>query len=432
MSLKKKLDSKDAVIGIVGLGYVGLPLVLRYCEVGYKVIGFDIDPSKIVSLSKSESYIEHISHQSVSDAVARGFEATSDFTRAAEADALILCVPTPLDNHREPDLSFVTGTMDALLPYVREEQVVSLESTTYPGTTEEELLPRIESTGLKVGKNIYLVYSPEREDPGNADFVTRTIPKVCGGVTEACRVIGHELYRQVIDKVVMVSSTKAAEMTKLLENIHRAVNIGLVNEMKIVADKMGIDIYEVIDAAATKPFGFVPYYPGPGLGGHCIPIDPFYLTWKAREYGVHTRFIELAGEVNSSMPQWVVSKVADGLNQHGKAVNGSRILILGIAYKKNVDDMRESPAALILELLRDKGAEISYSDPHVPKFPAMRKYAFDLSSVDLTPELLKEYDCTVLTTDHDLFDYDMIRNHAPLIVDARGKYRESLPTIIRA
>ncbi|MEJ1354042.1 MAG: nucleotide sugar dehydrogenase [Candidatus Sedimenticola sp. (ex Thyasira tokunagai)] len=432
MQLKEKLESKAAVIGIVGLGYVGLPLVLRYCEVGYKVIGFDIDPAKIETLSSGESYIEHISHESVSVAVRKGFEATCDFSRATEADALILCVPTPLDRHREPDLSYVTGTMDSLLPYLREEQVISLESTTYPGTTEEELMPRVESTGLKVGENVYLVYSPEREDPGNPDFVTRTIPKVCGGVTGPCREIGNELYRQVIDSVVMVSSTKAAEMTKLLENIHRAVNIGLVNEMKIVADRMGIDIYEVIDAAATKPFGFVPYYPGPGLGGHCIPIDPFYLTWKAREYGVHTRFIELAGEVNSSMPEWVVSKVADGLNQHGKAINGSRILILGIAYKKNVDDMRESPAALILELLRDKGAEIGYSDPHVPKFPAMRNYSFELSSVELTPELLKGYDCVVLTTDHDLFDYDVIRDNSSLIVDARGKYRESSPGIIRA
>ncbi len=432
MTLREKLELKTAVIGIIGLGYVGLPLVLRYCEVGYKVIGFDIDVSKVDALSRGASYIKHITHESVSVAVGRGFEATCDFMRTTEADALILCVPTPLDRHREPDLSFITGTMDALLPYLREGQVVSLESTTYPGTTEEELMPRIESTGLKVGEDIYLVYSPEREDPGNLDFVTRTIPKVCGGVTERCREIGHELYRQVIDKVVMVSSTKAAEMTKLLENIHRAVNIGLVNEIKIVADKMGIDIYEVIDAAATKPFGFVPYYPGPGLGGHCIPIDPFYLTWKAREYGLHTRFIELAGEINSSMPEWVVSKVMDGMNCYGKAINGSRILVLGIAYKKNVGDMRESPAALILELLRDKGAEISYSDPHVPEFPSMRKYTFNLSSVDLTPVLLKEYDCVVLTTDHDLFDYEMIRDNSSLIVDTRGKYREPVPHIIRA
>ncbi|MGL6071296.1 nucleotide sugar dehydrogenase, partial [Craterilacuibacter sp.] len=288
-----RIADKSAVIGIVGLGYVGLPLMLRFAEVGYKVIGYDIDKSKVDALMNGQSYIEHIAATSIQGALLDGFEATADFSRAPEADALILCVPTPLNKYREPDLSFVINTIDSLLPYLRKGQLVSLESTTYPGTTDEELLPRIESCGLAVGEDAFLVYSPEREDPGNPDFTTRTIPKVCGGVTPACQEIGVALYSAVIDQVVAVSSTRAAEMTKLLENIHRAVNIGLVNEMKIVADKMGIDIHEVIRAAATKPFGFVPYYPGPGLGGHCIPIDPFYLTWKAREYGVNTRFIEL-------------------------------------------------------------------------------------------------------------------------------------------
>ncbi len=351
-----RIADKSAVIGIVGLGYVGLPLMLRFAEVGYKVIGYDIDQGKVDALMNGQSYIEHIPATSIQGALLDGFEATSDFVRASEADALILCVPTPLNKYREPDLSFVINTIDSLVPYLRAGQLVSLESTTYPGTTDEELLPRIESRGFTVGEDAFLVFSPEREDPGNPDFSTRTIPKVCGGVTPACQEIGVALYGAVIDTVVPVSSTRAAEMTKLLENIHRAVNIGLVNEMKIVADKMGIDIHEVIRAAATKPFGFVPYYPGPGLGGHCIPIDPFYLTWKAREYGVNTRFIELAGEVNSGMPDWVVAKVASALNSRKKAINGSRVLVLGIAYKKNVDDMRESPSVFLMEKLRDLGA----------------------------------------------------------------------------
>jgi UDP-N-acetyl-D-glucosamine dehydrogenase len=431
-TLIQKLNDKQAVIGIVGLGYVGLPLTIRYCEVGYKVIGFDIDPTKISVLEQGKSYIEHIPSDSIKRAVAQGFEATTDFTRVSEVDALILCVPTPLNQYREPDLSFVTNTTDALLPYLRPGQVVSLESTTYPGTTDEELLPRIESTGLKVGENAFLVYSPEREDPGNANFSTRTIPKVCGGFTPACLEVGLALYGQVIDKVVPVSSTRAAELTKLLENIHRAVNIGLVNEMKIVADKMGIDIHEVIRAAATKPFGFVPYYPGPGLGGHCIPIDPFYLTWKAREYGVHTRFIELAGEVNSAMPDYVIAKVGAGLNSLKKSINGSRVLALGISYKKNVDDMRESPSVMLMEKLRDLGADVSYSDPHVPVFPKMRRHKFDLSSVPLDYETIASYDCVLLATDHDKFDYELIKNAAKLIVDTRGRYLQSSHHIIKA
>jgi len=430
--LIEKLKNKNAIIGIVGLGYVGLPLMLRYSEVGYRVLGFDIDADKVNSLSQGKSYIEHISSESIAQSLTQGFEATTDFSRASEADALIICVPTPLNKYREPDLSFVTDTTDSLVPYLRAGQVFSLESTTYPGTTDEELKPRVESTGLKVGQDIFLVFSPEREDPGNPNFTTRTIPKVCGGHTEGCLEVGIALYEQVIDKVVPVSSTRAAELTKLLENIHRAVNIGLVNEMKIVADKMDIDIHEVVRAAATKPFGFVPYYPGPGLGGHCIPIDPFYLTWKAREYGVHTRFIELAGEVNSSMPDYVVSKVAAGLNKQKKAINGSKVLVLGIAYKKNVDDMRESPSVFLMEKLRDLGASVDYSDPHIPKFPKMREHHFDLSSVALAPESIASYDCVLLATDHDKFDYDLIRKHAKLVVDSRGKYLQPADNIVKA
>lgn len=430
--LIQKLQSKDAVIGIVGLGYVGLPLMLRYNDIGFQVLGIDIDQEKVDHLNSGKSYIEHISSEKVAKASQSGFEATTDFKRVAEADAVILCVPTPLNKYREPDMSFVVNTVDALKPFLREGQVVSLESTTYPGTTEEELLPRVQEGGLKVGEELFLVYSPEREDPGNPDFETRTIPKVVGGHTLACREVGIALYETAIDQVVPVSSTKAAEMTKLLENIHRAVNIGLVNEMKVVADRMGIDIFEVVDAAATKPFGFTPYYPGPGLGGHCIPIDPFYLTWKAREYGLHTRFIELSGEVNRAMPEYVVSKLMEGLNDHGKALKGSRVLVLGIAYKKNVDDMRESPSVEIMELIESKGAEVAYSDPHVPVFPKMREYHFDLASVELTAESLGNFDAVVLATDHERFDFDLIKQHAKLIIDSRGIYREPADHIIKA
>ena len=427
-----KFKSKEAIIGIVGLGYVGLPLMLRYNAIGFRVLGIDIDESKVSKLNAGQSYIEHISSSSVSAARESGFNATTDFRRVSECDALILCVPTPLNKYREPDMSFVINTTNAIKPYLRSGQIVSLESTTYPGTTEEELLPRVQEGGLVVGENIFLVYSPEREDPGNLNFETRTIPKVIGGHTAACLEVGVALYEQAIDQVVQVSSTKAAEMTKLLENIHRAVNIGLVNEMKIVADRMGIDIFEVVDAAATKPFGFTPYYPGPGLGGHCIPIDPFYLTWKAREYGLHTRFIELSGEVNKAMPEYVLNKLMDGLNNNGKALNGSNILILGIAYKKNVDDMRESPSVEIMELIQAKGGIVGYSDPHVPVFPTMREHHFDLSSESLTAENISRFDAVILATDHDKFDYDLIKTHARLIVDSRGKYRTPANNIIKA
>jgi UDP-N-acetyl-D-glucosamine dehydrogenase len=427
-----KLKNRSATIGVIGLGYVGLPLVIRYCEEGYKVVGFDIDNSKVNRLMEGDSYIEHIESSKINYCLSKGFKATTDFSKAKDVDALIICVPTPLNQYREPDLSYIVSTIESLKPHLRKGHLVSLESTTYPGTTEEVIQPVMESVGLEIGKTAFLVFSPEREDPGRKDFNTKTTPKVCGGVTKNCLEAGVALYGSIVDKVVQVSSTRAAEMTKLLENIHRAVNIGLVNEMKIVADRMGIDIHEVIDAAATKPFGFVPYYPGPGLGGHCIPIDPFYLTWKAREYGLHTRFIELAGEINSSMPYYVVTKVVDALNAHGKAVKGSKILVLGIAYKKNVDDMRESPSVEIMEMLRDKGASLSYSDPHVPKFPAMRKHRFDMTSVDLSPGMLKSFDCVVIATDHDKFDYALVHSHASLVVDTRGVYRESASKIVKA
>jgi UDP-N-acetyl-D-glucosamine dehydrogenase len=430
----EKLKDKKAIIGIVGLGYVGLPLMLRYVEVGYKVVGFDIDKDKVESLKKGQSYIEHISNEKIQHAIDSGFSPTTEFSMAAEADALILCVPTPLNKYREPDLSYVRDTTDMLLPFIRKGQIFSLESTTYPGTTEEELLPRIESTGLKVGEDIFLIYSPEREDPGNPNFSTQTIPKVCGGQTSNCLKIGIALYSSVIDQVVPVSSPRAAELTKLLENIHRAVNIGLVNEMKIVADRMGIDIHEVINAAATKPFGFVPYYPGPGLGGHCIPIDPFYLTWKAKEYGVNTKFIELSGEINSSMPDYVVAKVGSALNGIKKSIKGSRILVLGIAYKKNVDDMRESPSVIVMEKLRNLGADIEYSDPHIRIFPNSHGhgYQFDLSSVEITAQSLKKFELVLLSTNHDRFDYDMILENANLIVDTRGVYLEGNKKVIKS
>lgn len=427
-----KFKNKEAVIGIAGLGYVGLPLMLRYNAIGYRVIGIDIDTEKVDQLNAGKSYIEHIPADKIAAARESGFEGTTDFSRAAECDALVMCVPTPLNKYREPDISFVINTMDALKPHLRAGHVISLESTTYPGTTEEELLPRAEESGLKVGKDLFLVYSPEREDPGNPDFETRTIPKVVGGHTPTCLEVGVALYEQAIDKVVPVSSTKAAEMTKLLENIHRAVNIGLVNEMKIVADRMGIDIFEVVDAAKTKPFGFTAYYPGPGLGGHCIPIDPFYLTWKAREYGLHTRFIELSGEVNRAMPEYVIGKLMDGLNNAGKSLKNSRILVLGIAYKKNVDDMRESPSVEIMELVEAKGGIVAYTDPHVPVFPKMREHHFELSSEPFTAENLASFDAVVLATDHDRFDYDMIKQNAKLIIDSRGKFREPADHIIKA
>lgn len=431
--LFNKLHSRQAIVGIVGLGYVGLPLALRFVEAGFRVIGFDIDAEKVVKLKHGESYIKHIGSAKVAAMCATGrFDATTDFSRAAEADALILCVPTPLGAHQEPDLSFVLNTLESLLPYLRKGHLVSLESTTYPGTTEEELRPRIEGRGYRIGEDVFLVFSPEREDPGNPHFTTSTIPKVVGGSTPACLEVGKALYGGVIEKIVPVSSTQVAEMSKLLENIYRAVNIGLVNELKIVSDRMGIDIWEVVDAAATKPFGFTPFYPGPGLGGHCIPIDPFYLTWKSKEYEIDTRFIELAGQINTKMPEWVVGKVMDALNGQKKALNGAKVLVLGIAYKKNIDDMRESPSVKLMELLTAKGAEVCYSDPHIPVFPKMRNYHFDLKSVEPTTALLASMDCVLVATDHDAFDYESIRNNSALVVDTRGRYRQVFGNVVKA
>ena len=431
-NLLEKAEKREAVIGVIGLGYVGLPLILRFAEVGFPVIGFDIDEEKISLLESGESYIKHISSQSIQAAQGDKTQWTSDFAQISQCDAVMICVPTPLTSHREPDISFIVKTMDAAEPYLRAGQLLSLESTTYPGTTDEVLKPYLDRKGFEIGKDYFLVYSPEREDPGNPNFTTQTIPRVCGGHTEACQEIGVKIYSQIIDYVHPVSGTRAAEMTKLLENIHRAVNIGLVNEMKVVADAMEIDIHEVIRAASTKPFGFTAYYPGPGLGGHCIPIDPFYLTWKAREYGLSTRFIELSGEVNTQMPQFVVDKVTYALNDRGKAVKGSKALILGIAYKKNVDDMRESPSVILMEKLRDLGAEVAYSDPYVPTFPKMREHFFELDSIPLTPENLESFDFVLLATDHDDFPYEMILEKADLIIDTRGKYKNSNGKVIKA
>jgi len=430
--LIEKLNTKNASIAIIGLGYVGLPLALRYSDIGYQVLGVDLDADKVDKLNTGKSYIKHISDDKIASANDFGFKATTDFKNISAADAVVLCLPTPLSRQREPDLSYVLNTMDSILPYLRPGQVVSLESTTYPGTTDEELLPRIQSQGFKIGDDIFLVYSPEREDPGNATFATGNIPKVCGGTTPNCLSVGIALYEKITPQVIPVSSTRAAEMTKLLENIHRAVNIGLVNEIKILADKMDIDIYEIINAAATKPFGFVPYYPGPGIGGHCIPIDPFYLTWKAHEFGVHTRFIELAGEINNTMPQWVVHKLIDGLNAHGKPIKNSKIMVLGIAYKKNVDDARESPAVHIMDILTQKKALVSYSDPYLMSFPKMREHHFDLTSTPITKENLAEQDAVIIATAHDAFDFEFIKQHAQLIVDTRGVYRTPHEKIIKA
>jgi UDP-N-acetyl-D-glucosamine dehydrogenase len=426
------MEQRKARIGILGLGYVGIPLALRFHEVGYPVLGFDIDDQRIADLNAGESPIKHIPSKDIAAMAAGGFEATSDFSRISEVEAIIICVPTPLSRHREPDLSYIVETMKAVTPHMRAGQMLSLESTTWPGTTEEVLRPFIDSRGFTIGEDFFLVYSPEREDPGNPNFSTHSIPKVVGGSTPACRQVGERLYSAAVDKVVPVSSTQAAELTKLLENIHRAVNIGLVNEMKIIADKMDIDIFEVIDAAKTKPFGFTAYYPGPGLGGHCIPIDPFYLTWKAKEYGLSTHFIELAGEINRDMPEWVVAKIADALNDRRKSLKGSRILALGIAYKRDVDDMRESPSVFVMEHLRDRGAIVEYSDPNVPVFPKMREHSFDLASVELTPEVIASYDAVVVLTDHSDFDYAAILEHADMIVDTRGKYREAHSKVVKA
>ena len=423
--LIEMIQAHKATVGVVGLGYVGLPLVLRFGEEHFPIIGFDVDPAKVAKLNAGESYIRHISAARLQNLLKeRQFEATSDFRRLSEADCIIICVPTPLTAKKDPDLQYIEKTADSILKTLRKGQLISLESTTYPGTTEEILLERFRTTGLEAGKDYFLVFSPEREDPGNAEFSTRTIPKVVGGLTPDCLEVGKTLYGQVIDRVVTVSSTRAAELVKLLENIYRSVNIALVNELKLLTDRMGIDIWEVIDAAATKPFGYTPFYPGPGLGGHCIPIDPFYLSWKAKEYDFSTRFIQLAGEVNTSIPYYVVDRITAALNDRAKAIRGSKILILGVAYKKDVDDVRESPALEIMELLQHKGALLSYSDPYIPRLHKMRAYDFShMSSVEITGQTLKSHDLALITTDHSTFDYQAIVDNAPLVVDTRNATR---------
>jgi len=429
--LISKIKNREATIGIIGLGYVGLPLVLRFAEKSFKVIGFDIDKTKVQKLNNSESYLKHIPSSTITDAVNNGFTATSDWTRISDCDAILICVPTPLGPHKEPNLQYVDSTLNFMNPYFRAGQLLILESTSYPGTTEEKLIPVVKKQGFTVGKDFFVGFSPEREDPGNTKFSIKDIPKVVSGVTNECLSVIVALYDSVVTKTVPVSSTRTAEMTKLLENIHRAVNIGLVNELKMVADKMGIDIYEVINASATKPFGFTPFYPGPGLGGHCIPIDPFYLTWKAREFGIHTRFIELAGEINAGMPEWVVNKAAVTLAQQGKDLQGSNVLFLGVAYKKNVDDLRETPVFRLMELIIEREAHVDYYDPYVPQLTKTRDYDFKMSSIDLSAEKLANYDLVILTTDHDEFDYDFIKKEAKLIIDTRGRFNNS-EKVVRA
>lgn len=423
---------KNAVAGIIGLGYVGIPLMLRASAVGINVIGFDISKQRVSELEQGKSPIKHISDNEIAEALSQGFEPTSDFSRISECKYIIICVPTPLSEYRDPDLSYIISTMDSISPYIRKGQMLSLESTTWPGTTAEVLHPYIERAGLTVGTDFYLVYSPEREDPGNPNFTTRTIPKVVGGHTSKCLEVGVHFYKRLIDNVVPISSTQAAEMVKLLENIHRAVNIGLMNEIKVLTDRMGLDIFEIVDAAATKPFGFTPYYPGPGIGGHCIPIDPFYLTWKARQFNMHTRFIELAGEINAGMPSYVVDKIIRALSDRGKSLKGAKILLLGMAYKRNIDDMRESPSLDIFDHLEEWGAELSYHDPNVPHFHHYKRPWIEMDSVPITQESLPTFDAVVLLTDHSRVDYDLILEQADLIIDTRGKYRVSSDKVVKA
>lgn len=408
-------------IGIIGQGYVGLPLALVFQEAGFRVVGFDVDPEKVAKLERGESYIRHIGTQRLSTAVQSGrFTATTDFDGLAQCDAILICVPTPLGHHREPDLSYVHKTAEEVAKRLRPGQLVVLESTTYPGTTDEEVLPRLEASGLKLGSDFLLAFSPEREDPGNPSFSTRTIPKVVGGVDAASTEVAAALYGSVIEKVIPVSTSRVAEASKLLENIYRSVNIALVNELKMTFDRMNIDIWEVIDAAKSKPFGFTPFYPGPGLGGHCIPLDPFYLSWKAAEYGSWTRFIELAGQINTQMPQYVVSKVAEGLNDLGKSVRGAKVLVLGLAYKPNIDDDRESPSYELLELLNGMGAEVAYCDPFFAEARPVRKHDLKLRSTPCTAEAFAAYDAVVVSTAHDAFKDMSLYAKVPLVVDTRN------------
>ncbi len=431
-NIYNKIENLNAVISVIGLGYVGLPLAIRFAEAGCRTIGLDIDDEKIKILRNNKSYINHINSKKIYEINKKSFVATSDFKQISKSDVIIICVPTPLGIHKEPDLSYIINTMDSIKPYLNDNQLLILESTTYPGTTEEEIVPIIEKAGFVIGENYFIGYSPEREDPGNKKFKTRDITKIVSGHTKQCLQLTKLLYEKIIKKTYAVSSTSVAEMTKILENIHRAVNIGLMNELKILTDKMNLDIYEVIEAAATKPFGFTPYYPGPGLGGHCIPIDPFYLSWKAKELGMNTRFIELAGEINTSMPDYVITKIIEGLNQSGKSILKSKILLLGLSYKKNVDDTRESPSFVILKKIIDMGGKIDYSDPYFPVAPKTRKYNLNKKSINLTKKTIKSYDLIILATDHDEFDYELIGSNAKLIVDTRGRFRKKMQNVILA
>jgi UDP-N-acetyl-D-glucosamine dehydrogenase len=419
--LRSRVEMRAARVAVVGLGYVGLPLAETFAWAEFPVIGFDIDPEKVKALRIGQSYIRHITSERVAEMVKGGrFEATADPNCFATADAIIICVPTPLTEAREPDLSYIENTGRALVPHLRRGQLVVLESSTYPGTTEQVLRPILEQSGLKAGEDFFLAYSPEREDPGNVYYSTRTIPKVVGGMDDASRELAVALYSAIVPTVVPVSSTQVAEACKILENTYRAVNIALVNELKVVFDRMGIDVWEVIEAAKTKPFGFQAFYPGPGLGGHCIPIDPFYLTWAARRFGVNTRFIELAGEVNTNMPRYVVERVSEALNEQAKPVKGGRILVLGVAYKKDVDDPRESPAFEIMEHLQQRGAHVSYNDPYIPALPPMRHHHIRMQSQPLTAELLAAQDCVVVVTDHSVYRFEWIVGHCQAIVDTRN------------
>ncbi len=432
-TLQARIQKRTARVAIVGLGYVGLPLAETFAAGGFTVVGFDVDERKVEKLNRGESYIGHIPSARVAELIrTERFEPTADPEAFKAADAIVICVPTPLTEAREPDLSFIVKTAETIRDHLRAGQLVVLESTTYPGTTDDVLRPILEETGLKAGEDFYLAFSPEREDPGNKSFSTRSIPKVVGGIDARSRELAVALYTPVVSQVVPVSSAGVAEACKILENTYRAVNIALVNELKVLYDRMGIDVWEVIDAAKTKPFGFQAFYPGPGLGGHCIPIDPFYLTWAARRVGVNTRFIELAGEVNTGMPLFVVNRVAEALNDAGKPVRGSKVCLLGAAYKKDVDDPRESPFFEIAELLQKRGADLSYNDPHVPALPAMRHYpGLSLASQDLTPEYLRSLDCVVVVTDHTAYDLQFVADHAPMIVDTRNTTRAVRPGACR-
>jgi UDP-N-acetyl-D-glucosamine dehydrogenase len=423
-SLKSKIDSSTAVVGVIGLGYVGLPLLAAFHRAGFPTLGFDVDPKKIDALKKGQSYLKHLGDSLVSDLkTGAKFDATLDFSRLAEADVVISCVPTPLGPHLEPDLSYVEKTAEDIAKTLRPQQMVVLESTTYPRTTREIMLPKFQAKGMTCGKDFYVAYSPEREDPGRKDFNTQSIPKLVGGIDEVSGELAEALYKKAIKQVIRVSNAEVAEAAKLLENIYRAVNIALVNEMKMVLTAMGIDVWEVIRAASTKPFGFQAFYPGPGLGGHCIPIDPFYLTWKAREVGMPTRFIELAGEVNRGMPDYVVHRTTLALNDCGKAIKNSKILVLGLAYKPDVDDVRESPSFELIEKLEHLGAHVDYHDPHVARTHKMRQHDLQMESVQLSPAKLKEYDCVLVATHHSAYDWQMVADNAQLIVDTRNAMR---------